>query len=119
MITIEKESAMFEKHSDSGFRELLAGIEQKTLVYGSKTLLSKFLLKKDSILPLHAHAHEQSGYLLQGKLRFICGGETFDVGEGDSWCISGDVEHGVTVLEDSVVLELFSPVRVDYLPEKK
>ena len=110
---------MFEKHSDSGYRELLAGIEQKTLVYGSKTLLSKFLLKKDRILPLHSHPHEQTGYLLQGKLRFICEGETFEIGEGDSWCIPGDAEHGVEVLADSVVLELFSPVREDYLPDNQ
>ena len=108
---------MFGKHSDGGYRELLAGIEQKTLVYGSKTLLSKFLLKKDSILPLHAHPHEQTGYLLQGKLRFSCQRETFEVGAGDSWCIPGDAEHGVEVLADSVVLELFSPVREDYLPK--
>lgn len=114
---MKEETEMFGKHSDKGYRELLAGIEQKTLVHGSKTLLSKFLLKKDSILPLHSHPHEQTGYLVKGKLRFTCEGKTFEVEEGDSWCIPGDAEHGVEVLEDSIVLEIFSPVREDYLPE--
>ena len=108
---------MFAKQNEAGYRELLAGIEQKTLVYGSKSLLAKFLLKKDSVLPLHSHPHEQTGYLLKGKLRFSCDGDIFEVVEGDSWCIPGDIEHGVEVLADSVVLEMFSPVREDYLPD--
>ena len=108
---------MFGKHADGGYRELLTGIEQKTLVYGSKTLLAKFLLKKDCILPLHSHPHEQTGYLVKGKLRFTCDGETFELDEGDSWCIPGAAEHGVEVIEDSIILETFSPVREDYLPD--
>ena len=35
---------------------------------------------------------------------------------GDSWCIPGGVEHGANILEDSVALEVFSPVRDDCLP---
>ena len=37
---------------------------------------------------------------------------------GDSWCIGGDVEHGAEILEDSVAVEVFSPVREDYLPKE-
>ena len=44
------------------------------------------------------------------------GGETRDAGPGDRWCIPGGVEHGAGVLEDSVAVEVFSPVREDYLP---
>jgi hypothetical protein len=34
---------------------------------------------------------------------------------GDGWCIDGNIEHGVEVLEDSIVIEVFSPPREDYL----
>ena len=39
---------MFEKHSKSGYKIPLEGIEQKTLVYGKKTLMTEFLLKAGS-----------------------------------------------------------------------
>jgi len=41
----------------------------------------------------------------------------FEVAPGDSWCIPGNVEHGAEILMDSVAVEVFSPVREEYLPE--
>ena len=55
--------------------------------------------------------------MISGKIRFKIGDELFEAEAGDSWCIPGEVEHAVEVLEDSVVLEVFSPVREDYLPQ--
>jgi len=49
-------------------------------------------------------------------LRLTIGDETFDTLPGDSWSIPGDVEHGAAVLADAVAIEVFSPVREDYLP---
>jgi len=43
-------------------------------------------------------------------------GEIWDVEAGDSWCLPGNIEHSAEALEDSVVIEVFSPVREDYLP---
>lgn len=79
--------------------------------------MTEFRLRKGSVLPRHAHPHEQTGYLVQGHLRLRIGTETFEVRPGDSWCIPGGVEHGAQILEDSVAVEVFSPVREDYLPE--
>jgi len=76
----------------------------------------EFRLKKDSLLPRHSHPHEQTGHLVSGHLRLYIGGEAHDVLPGDSWCIPGGVEHGADALEDTVAVEVFSPVRVDYLP---
>jgi quercetin dioxygenase-like cupin family protein len=50
---------------------------------------------------------------------FLVGGRRYDALPGDSWCIPADVEHGAEVIEDTVVVEVFSPVREDYLPDKK
>ncbi|MFH1742675.1 MAG: cupin domain-containing protein [bacterium] len=108
---------MFSKHIDEGYKLALQGIRQKTLVYGEKTLMTEFLLEKGSALPIHQHPYEQTGYLVSGKMRLTIGGDSFDVGPGDSWCILSGVEHGAAPLEDSVAVEIFSPVREDYLPE--
>lgn len=107
---------MFGKQSDAGFTPALPGIERKTLVHGNSTLMTEFRLRADSILPRHSHEHEQTGYLVKGRLRLFIGPEGQEIRPGDSWCIPGGTEHGADVLEDSVAIEVFSPVRKDYLP---
>jgi len=108
--------SLFVKHGNEGFELALAGIERKTLAYGRRTLMTEFRLRRGSVLPRHAHPHEQTGCLLRGRLRLSIGDQTWEVFPGDSWCIPGGVEHGAQVLEDSVAIEVFSPVRKDYLP---
>jgi mannose-6-phosphate isomerase-like protein (cupin superfamily) len=71
--------------------------------------------KRVSPVPRHAHPQEQTGYLISGRIRLSIGEESFDVEHGDSWCIPGNVEHQAEILEDSVAVEVFSPVREDYL----
>jgi len=107
---------MFEKRSDAGYRPALDGIERKTLVHGDRTLMTEFLFRKGAVLPQHAHPHEQTGYLVKGHIRLSIGANEYDVRAGDSWCVPGGVEHGAHSLEDSMVIEVFSPVREDYLP---
>jgi len=110
---------MFYKKHASGYETRITGIKQKTLVYGERTLLTEFLLRKSSIVPKHAHPYEQTGYLMSGHMVFTVGNERYDAQTGDSWCIPMNVEHSAEVLVDSVAVEVFSPVREDYLPDKK
>jgi quercetin dioxygenase-like cupin family protein len=113
---LRKELYMFYKKNDEGYKEPLEGIRLKTLVYGEKTLMSEFRLDKGKMLPMHSHPHEQSGYVVSGRINLIVEDDNFEAGPGDGWCIPGDVEHGAETLDDSVIVEVFSPVREDYLP---
>jgi len=88
----------------------------KTICHGTRTLMTEFLLDRGSTLPEHAHPHEQTGYLVAGHLRLRIGTAEHEVRPGDSWCIPGGEPHGAHILEDSVAVEVFSPVREDYLP---
>jgi quercetin dioxygenase-like cupin family protein len=108
---------VFQKESDDGYVDALPGIRRKTLSYGDATLMSEFRLQAGHPLPIHDHPHEQTGYLVSGRLRLTIGDEAHDVVPGDSWSIPGGVPHGADVLEDAVAIEVFSPVREDYLPE--
>lgn len=110
---------MFQKHSEKGYTVAIPGISQKTLVYGERSLMTEFLLKKGSELPKHSHPHEQTGFLVTGRIRLSIGTQEYDVMPGDSWCIPSSVEHGAEILEDSVAIEVFSPVREDYLPKER
>ena len=107
---------MFLKSSEKGYRAPLAGIRQKTLAYGKKTLMAEFRLQKNSLLPRHQHPHEQTGYLISGRIRLTIGACTYDCGPGDSWCIPGNEMHGAEIIEDAVAIEVFSPVREEYIP---
>ena len=106
---------MFRKHAADGYKEALDRVELKTLVHGEKTLLAEFRLAKGAVLPKHSHPHEQTGYLVSGRMDLSIGSETHAVSPGDSWCIPGDAEHSAVAREDSVAIEVFSPVREDYL----
>ena len=106
---------MIYKANGNGYNKILEGVRIKTLVHGDRSLLSEFHLEKGHKIPLHAHPQEQTGYLVSGRMRFSIAGEILEVEPGDSWCISGGVEHGAEVLVDSVAIEVFSPVREDYL----
>ena len=108
---------MFDERQEGDYPELLPGIRQRTRVFGEKTLMAEFVLGRGSVLPLHAHPHEQTGYLIAGRLRLRIGDREFDARAGDAWCIPANVEHGAQVVEDAVAVEVFSPVREDYLPE--
>ncbi|MBU2514725.1 cupin domain-containing protein [bacterium] len=108
---------MFTKKSEEGYKTPLDGIHFKTLSYGEKTLLAEFRLEKGKILPQHEHPHEQTGYLVSGRINLIIDGEKHDVSPGDSWSIAGGVFHSAEIIENSVAIEVFSPVREDYLPE--
>lgn len=88
----------------------------RPLAFGRKTILCEFKLSKGHSLPSHHHPYEQTGYLISGKMNFRIEDKWHLAEAGDSWCIPEDVEHEVKVLEDSVVVELFSPIRPDYLP---
>jgi len=106
---------MFRKQSDVGHQTVMEGIELKTLVHGVKTHMTEFLLEKGKTLPRHSHPHEQTGYLVIGHIQLSIGDETFDAREGDSWNIPGGVEHGAIIMENSIAIEVFSPLRQDYL----
>ncbi len=108
---------MFYKSNRDGYKQILPGIQIKTLVYGEKSLLSEFQMEEGSQLPWHAHPQEQTGYLISGRIRLSIGEEAFEVVPGDSWGIPGNVPHRAEILANAVAIEVFSPVQEDYLPK--
>jgi len=108
---------MFGKHDASGYTKVLDKITRKTLVHGARTLMAEFRLEQGAVLTKHRHLHEQTGYLVSGSMDLSIGNETHAVSAGDSWCIPGDVEHSAVAREASVAIEVFCPVREDYLSQ--
>ena len=65
---------------------------------------------------VHSHPEEQWGFLLKGEGTRIQDGREIKVGVGDFWQTKGGVKHGfVAGNNGAVVLDVFSPIRKDYL----
>ena len=77
--------------------------------------MTEFELEKGKLLPLHKHPNEQTGYLVSGHIILNISGQNFEMHNGDSWCIPGNTEHGAEVIENSIAIEVFTPIREDYL----
>jgi len=100
----------------SGSRHLIfPGVEIRTHA-GTNVMLSVVRLEPGSVVTDHSHPHEQMGILLEGRLEFTVGGITRLLGPGDMWRIPGGVVHGVRALDQTAVaLDVFQPIREDYL----
>jgi len=108
---------MFAKTNTYPYRELMQGVTMRPVAQGEKGNLCEFRLSKGHRLPSHRHPYEQTGTLVSGKLNFRIENTWHLAEPGDGWSVPANAEHEVEILEDSVVLEMFNPVRPDYLPE--
>ena len=87
----------------------------RKVVTGEREMLAQIWLKKGAIVPAHEHASEQLSYVLQGTLKFTIRGEEFIVREGEVLCIPSSVPHQAEALDDTFELDVFSPIRQDWL----
>ena len=87
----------------------------RKIVTGEREMLAQIYLKKGALVPMHSHESEQMTYVLQGALKFLVGGEEITVREGEVLHIPSWVEHQAEALDDTFELDLFSPIRQDWL----
>ena len=91
-------------------------ISQK-IVAGDREMLAQIYLKRGALVPMHSHDSEQMTYVLQGSLRFLVGGEEIIVREGEVLHIPPGVPHQAEALDDTFELDVFSPIRADWLAD--
>jgi quercetin dioxygenase-like cupin family protein len=87
----------------------------RKLVTGEREMLAQVYLKAGCVVPMHAHESEQMTYILQGALRFLVGGEEITVREGEVLHIPSRVAHQAEALDDTFSLDVFSPIRQDWI----
>ena len=91
------------------------GIFRTTMEYTENAMLCHFNMKKGAKVPLHNHPAEQIGYLISGKIKFVQKDDKFFIAEpGCGYAFASMEYHGAEVLEDSEVIESFSPARDEY-----
>jgi len=87
----------------------------RKIVTGEKGMLAQIYLKKGALVPMHSHDAEQLSCVLQGSLRFLVNGEEIVVREGEVLRIPSNLPHQAEALDDTFELDVFSPIRHDWL----
>ena len=93
-------------------------ISQK-IIAGERQMLAQIYLKRGALVPMHAHESEQMTYILQGALKCLVGGEEVMVREGEGLHIPSGTPHQAEALEDTFELDVFSPVRLDWIEAER
>ncbi len=85
-------------------------------VTGGRAMLSFVRFAPGGVVDSHAHPHEQCGYMLEGSMQLTIGDETREVRPGQAYTIPGGVAHkAVGGPDGGLALDIFSPVREDYV----
>ncbi|MDA1183925.1 MAG: cupin domain-containing protein [Acidobacteria bacterium] len=92
-------------------------ISQK-IVTGEREMLAQIYLKRGALVPMHSHESEQMTYILQGALKVVVGGEALTVREGEVLHVPSGVLHQAEALEDTLELDVFSPIRQDWIRDE-
>jgi quercetin dioxygenase-like cupin family protein len=95
--------------------ETLNPLLQRQLVVGHNLMLTRVLLKKGCIIPLHSHHNEQFTYILEGALKFWIDGKEIVVNAGEVLTIPPHMPHKAEALVDTVDLDVFNPPRADWI----
>jgi len=90
------------------------GIWRK-VISGEKAMLAQVFIAKGAVVPMHQHESEQLSYIVEGALKFELEGREVVVKKGEVLHIPSNVPHMAVALEDTLDLDVFSPIRVDWL----
>jgi len=107
---------MFTENRNVPARDLGGGVERKVLSYSKNLMACELTFEKGAVGAPHSHPHEQIGYIISGKLVYQEEGcEDKILGTGDTYYVAPNVVHGVKILEDTKLLDIFTPMREDFV----
>ena len=103
------------RSSDAAATSPENGLVRRVGAYNDKLLLAEHRMEKGWVGTMHQHAQDQVVYVVSGHLSVTVGREIFTVGAGDSFVVRGGINHQAAALENSIVVDVFTPCRQDYL----
>lgn len=107
---------MYVENKDIALTDLGGGVVRKVLAYSENLMSVELHFEKGAIGAKHSHPHEQIGYLISGSLLYQEDGQEDKVlVAGDTYYVEPDVMHGVVALEETMLLDIFTPMRKDFV----
>lgn len=107
---------MYTENKDVVSQDLGGGVTRKILSYSENLMTVELQFQKGSIGAKHSHPHEQIGYVISGRLIYQEEGcEDKELQTGDTYYVKPNAVHGIEVLEDTKLLDIFTPMREDFV----
>jgi quercetin dioxygenase-like cupin family protein len=97
--------------------ERLNPLVTRRVIHTVAMTVARLRIAKSAVVPAHRHVNEQLAMVEQGALKFDLDGEQILVSAGQALAIPSGVPHGVEAMEDTVVMDLFTPRRQDWIDE--
>lgn len=91
------------------------GVTRKILTYSDDLMMCEISFETGAIGNLHSHEHLQITYIAEGSFEFTIGNETKIVNKGDSVYMPSNIIHGVKCLMAGKLVDVFNPMREDFL----
>jgi len=90
----------------------------RQMVWGDRVMVCRLTFAPGVVTAVHSHPHEQIALVERGRVRFTVDGRDYLASAGDILHFRSGCEHGATILDEgAVVIDIFSPVREDFLPD--
>jgi quercetin dioxygenase-like cupin family protein len=109
------QSKMFVKNEDVALEQVEPGIQRQILGYDSELMMVRVVFEKGAVGALHNHPHRQVSYVEYGSFEITINGEKSILSKGDSFMVPPDSDHGAVALEAGCLIDVFNPVRNDFL----
>jgi quercetin dioxygenase-like cupin family protein len=91
------------------------GLSRQIMGYDGQLMLVKVKFEKGAIGYVHEHFHSQTTYVVSGKFEVMINGEKKILEGGDGFYIEPDAPHGAVCLEGGILIDVFSPMRAEFL----
>jgi quercetin dioxygenase-like cupin family protein len=95
--------------------ELGGGIKRKVMAYDDQMMVVKVAFEAGGIGAMHSHPHTQGSYVASGKFEITIDGKTKTLKGGDVYFVPSDLVHGAVCLEAGELIDVFHPLREDFL----
>lgn len=107
---------MFTENKNVPAHDLGQGVTRKILSYSDSLMTVELHFQKGAVGASHSHPHEQIGYIVSGRLVYQEEGcPDKELQTGDTYYVKPNAVHGIEALEDTVLLDVFTPARQDFL----
>ncbi len=108
-------SDLFFRQNEQGWEVIDENVKRQIVGYDETMMMVNVHFKTGGIGPIHDHMHTQSTYIAEGKFEVTIDGETKLLKKGDSFFIPSEVNHGVKCLEEGILVDVFTPLREDFI----
>lgn len=95
--------------------EQMNALTSRQVLHCERVTIARIGLRAGAVVARHSHPNEQITMLQHGRLRFLFDDREIIVSAGQTLQIPGGVPHRVEALQDSVAVDLFSPIREDWI----